>query len=384
MIELSEVRFRSSPHIELKMLSELSPEQQDAFRELERDTDFYGLLVPRRPSAINIKSVGRETAELFRGLSSPARIDAAMLGESGARADVVDLVLDCILEVESDGDFVSGADALPLVCPAPPEPRADHAVARLSREALLYAQDIESIDAATLTSAIYFYNRIPLSRFWEERFPDRDAVAAHLGVHAGSLHALLEEHWTFVPPESSNGWLSWYPRAARRRSSGDVTYKLYVSPRPEHVRDAFASLVRVLARCPGSQMKIGQDAAGLLRPDKMVAYFHSREELDEAAMATQRELAGCPAHGVPFTAGIDAAGLLSWAIDPPDTSRALSWLGRESWRLWLAQKMGSAFAVAKQARGNTTEPWRFVVERVRRLGVDVERWTPEESLWSAS
>lgn len=384
MIELSEVRFRSSPHIELKTLSELSPEQQDAFRELERDADFYGLLVPRRPSAINIKSVGRETAELFRGLSTPGRLGSMLLDRSEARAEVVDLVLDCILEVENDGAFHTGADALSLVCAAPAEPRADHAVARLSREALRYAQDIESVDPQTLTSAIYFYNRIPLSRFWTERFPDRAGVAAYLGIDRGSLRALLEQHWAFAPPEHSNGWLSWSPLAPRRRSADGVTHKLYVSPRAEHVRDAFASLVRVLATFPGSQMKIGQDAFGLLRPDKMVAYFHSREELDQAAAATQRELAGCPAHGVPFTAGIDADGLLSWGLDPPDTSRALSWLGRESWRLWLAQKMGSAFAVAKEARGSAIEPWRFVVERVRRLGVDVDTWTPEASLWRNS
>src|SRR5205823_13789071 len=68
----------------------------------------------------------------------------------------------------------------------------------------------------------------------------------------------------------------------------------------------------------------------------------SREQLDRAAAAVLARLDGCPAHGVPFTAGIDAAGLLSWGIDPPDTERVLSWMGRESWRLWLATKLGDA------------------------------------------
>ncbi|HYH09372.1 MAG TPA: hypothetical protein VEK11_20160 [Thermoanaerobaculia bacterium] len=384
MVELSEVCFRSSPLIELKTLAELPPEQQEPFRDLERDADFHGLLVPRLPSAVNIKSVGRETAALFRGLASPSRIDPALLENSEVREDLIDLVLDGIFEVESSGAFVSGADAFPILCTLPHATAAATAVARLSREALLYAQDLETDVPQILTSAVYFYNRIPISRFWRSRFPDRDAVSAYLGIDRGSLRTLLDQHWHPAPVEKSNGWLTWYSRTPRQHSGGDVTFKLYVSPRPEHVRDAFEGVVRALASFPGSQMKIGQDAAGLLRSDKLVAYFYSREELDEAAQAVQRELAGCPAQGVPFTAGVDADGLLSWGVDPPDSSRALRWLGRESWRLWLAQKIGSALAVARQARGTTVEPWLFAVERVRRLGVDVDSWTPTASLWSAS
>ena len=409
MIELTEVRFRSNPEIELKTLAELPAEQQDAFRELERDAGFYGLLVPRAPSAVNLKSVDRETAELFRGLTVPSHLDSALLTDDEGRADVIDLVLDSILEIETGGAFVSGADAAALLFPdalachpeprgrrrtfsgsAPPEkpfgvcaPQGDTATARLSTEALRYAQDLSSAVPQVLTSAIYFYNRIPISRFWTARFRDRDTVAAHLGIDNGPLAALLDQHWHSVAAEKSNGWISWFPRQPRRRESSDVTFKLYVSPRPEHIRDAFEAVVRVLAGIPGSQMKIGQDAAGLLRPDKLVAYFFSREELDEAAEAMLRELAGCPAQGVPFTAGIDANGLVSWGLDPPETERALSWLNRESWRLWLAQRLGNAMAVAKQARTRSIEPYRFAIERVRRLGVDVANWTPAESLWRA-
>jgi len=163
---------------------------------------------------------------------------------------------------------------------------------------------------------------------------------------------------------------------------GAATYKLYVSPRPENIRDAYEAVVRTLAG-RDIDFKIGQDAGGLLRPDKMVAYFGDRAELDDVATELRARLAGCPAHGVPFTAAIGADGLLSWGLDPPAHERALSWLGRESWRLWLASKLGTAVAFAKM-ESQTAEPWRFAVERVRRLGVDVERWTPSESLWRAA
>jgi hypothetical protein len=374
MPELHEVRFRSSPLVELKQLGELAPDQRERFRDLESDPDFYALLVARPPLTTNLKSVARETAELFLSLATPSRLDAAVVDD-----DVIDLVLDGILEIESGDGFVSGADALPLMWrtgnPACPD-RQDC----LSSTALLSAQDLAVTDAQTLTRALYLYNRIPTSPFWKSRFPDSAAVLAHLGADRGPLRALLEREWT---ASTFDGWLSWSSRQPMRRTGDEVTYKLYISPRPERIRDAFEVVVRVLSRFPGSQFKIGDGVAGLLRPDKLVTYFTTREELGEAASALHRELAGCEAHGVPFTAALDESGLLSWGVDPPDNERVLRWLQRQSWRSWVVQRLASALAIAKTARSAAAvEPWRFALERARRQGVDVETWTPAASLWS--
>ena len=180
----------------------------------------------------------------------------------------------------------------------------------------------------------------------------------------------------------SKGWLSWTSESWSRGDS-DVTYKLYVSPRPERIRDAFAVVARVLPAFEAAQFKVGDSAAGLLRPDKLVAYFKTREMLDDAAAVLRRELAGCEAQGVPFSAGLDDSGLLSWGIDPPENERPLRWLGGSSWRLWIARRLGAAVAIAKSARSAVAaEPWRFAVERVRRQGVDVATWSPTPALWS--
>ncbi len=385
MIRLHEMRFRSSPFVDLKQLADLAPEQREPFRELESDADFFGLFVPRAPLRMNIKSVARQTADLFRRLETASHLDGALLDDDEYRNDVVDLVLDGILEVEQGGAFLYGADALPVVCAPLKEPDLHNAAARLSRDALLHAQDLESGDPRFLTNALYLYNRIPMSPFWKARFPDRDSVLAHLGADRGPLRVLLERDWIPHPPERSRGWLSWFSKAPVARGGGGVTHKLYVSPRPEQIREAFEVVVRVLTGFPGTQFKVGDDASGLLRPDKLVTYFLTREQLDEAAAELRRELAGCVAHGVPFTAGIDDAGLLSRGIDPPDSDRALSWLGRESWRLWVVQHLAAALALAKSAQsGAAVEPWRFAIERVRRQGVDIETWTPSSALWRLS
>ena len=380
MTTLHEIRFRSNPHLELRQLGELAAEQREPFRELESDPDFYGLFVPRPPLTMNLKSVARQTAELFQSLSTPSRLDPALLGDDDYRGDVVDLVLDGVLEIETGDGFVSGADALPLVCPPAEAPALRDAAARLSLDALLHAQDLESVQPQALTMALYLYNRIPMSPFWKTRFANPDAILSHLGADRGPLRALLEREWN---ARTTAGWLSWASKSSARRGEDDVTYKLYISPRPERIREAFEVVARVLSDFPGTQFKIGDSAFGLLRPDKLVTYFTSREQLDEAADLLHRELAGCDAHGVPFTAGLDDSGLLSWGVDPPDSDRVLRWRQRESWRLWVVQRLANALSIAKTARGaNAVEPWRFALERARRQGVDIETWTPSATLWS--
>ncbi len=383
MPELHEMRFRCSPFVQLKRLDELGLEQRAAFRELESDPDFYGLFVPRPPLTMNLKSVARQTAQLFQTLATPARLDSALLADAESVDDVIDLVLDGILEIESGDGFVSGADALPLVGASAGATAAGGAIAQLSRQALLYAEDLEASDPRTLTTALYLYNRIPASPFWKTRFAGRDEVLAHVGADRGSLRVLLEREWLAF--HTTAGWLSWATRTAGPRSRDEVTYKLYVSPRPERIREAFEVVVRVLSAFNGVQFKLGDGAAGLLRPDKLMLYFSTHQALLEAASVLRRELAGCDAHGVPFTAGLDDSGLLSWGIDPPESDRALRWLHRQSWRLWVVERLAAALSTAKGARSaSAVEPWRFALERARRQGIDVETWTPTATLWSRS
>lgn len=374
------MRLRANPQVELQQLGQLAAGQREMFRDLEADPDFYGLLVPKPPLAMHLQSAPRRTAELFRSLQEPGTLPDEVLCDA---EDIVDLVLDGILEIESNDGFVSGADALPILCDAPPPPLHDDATGRLSHEALLHAHDLETSDPDALTAALYLYNRLPWSAFWEARFPDGDAILSHLGADRAPLRLLLDRDW--IASGQPNGWLHWSARTPRRQTPNDVTYKLYISPRLEQLRDTFEVLVRVLCDFPASSFKVGGCAAGLLRPDKLVAYFATREDLAEAAAQLRRKLAGVRAHGVPFTAAIDEDGLLSWGVDPPDEERALKWLGRDSWRMWVARRLGAALSISKRARtAAAVEPWAFALARARRHGIDVDAWVPTARLWSAA
>jgi len=379
MRPLRELRFRSSPDIELKQLGDLAPEQREALRDLERDPDFYGLFVPRPPLSISLKSVTRPAAMLFQSLATPSRLNGAHLDDE----DIIDLVLDGILEVWSGDRFVSGADAFSILCQPAASLEFRDAAARLSRDALLYAHDLETTDPSTLTRSLYLYNRLPLMPFWKTRFAVSDAFLAYLGADRAPLRGLLDREW--IASRSVKGWLSWSSKMPLPPNESEVTYKLYISPHPDWIRDAFEIVVRVLADFPGAHFKIGAAAEGMLRPDKMVSYFTTRAQLGEAAEVLGRELAGCAAHGVPFTAGLDDSGLLSWGVDPPDNDRVLRWLGRDSWRLWVVKRLGAALSIGKSASGaDVIEPWRFAIERARRHGIDVQTWTPSATLWSVA
>jgi hypothetical protein len=169
-------------------------------------------------------------------------------------------------------------------------------------------------------------------------------------------------------------------RAGLRTSTSGTTYKLYVSPLPESLAGGFAAVLDALTAAHAFQFKVGSNAPGLLRPDKIVAYFHRFESLAEAAEIVRQRLDGAPAHGVPFTSEIGGGGLLSWGVDPP---RFTGWAASEgpSWRFWVARRLAAALLAAHDGVPEAVEPYRFALERLGLEGVDTATWTPGALLW---
>jgi hypothetical protein len=378
--------FRANPNYELVLFDRLPLEQQEVLGSLQNDPDFYGILRSRQPSGLGIKSVCRDTALLYLTLQQAGQLPAyvkTMFGNECNQA-IAELVLDGILEIEQNGTFVAGADAFGLIYGEDSSATAPGKVARLSIEALKYVQALEINDSLKLSARLYLYNRLPLSPRWKRMFPTPEAVAEHLGVQVGGANRpLLEKHWSRVPLAPPNDWwLMWRSRQARSESRKKTcTYKLYISPSCEFVRDAFQATTTVLSELQALCFKIGKDVYGMLRPDKLVAYFASFEELQEAANRLRLELEGCPAHGVPFTSEITNDGLLSWGMDPPGQQPLPLWQEHESWRLWVTNRLATAMLMAKAAGSKTVEPWQFALERLRLEGVDTESWTPAQTIW---
>jgi hypothetical protein len=391
--------LRANPLYELVLYDRLPAPQRAALAELAQDPGFYGVLrlredgsaPPAGPQAL--KSVDRDTALLFLTLREPGPLPSyvrAQLGEAAPRT-VARLVADGVLGIESGGDFLSGPTALARLGdggPGEPAPGAGR-IAALSAAALRYGQALALNDPSLLAWRLYSYNRQPLTPRWARLLPTPEAMARHLGIAPRGAHRkLLDRAWT---PVEMAGWLAWFarPRQGREPSDGAAgraggpTWKLYVSPRAEGLAEGFGAVLEALTAARATQFKVGSDANGLLRPDKIVAYFPSYERLAEAAASVLARLDGVPAQGVPFTAEIGGGGLLSWGVDPPDDQRSVLGGGRESWRVWVAHRLAWALIAARpeDPEEKTIEPWRFALERVRLDGVDTATWTPSAALW---
>lgn len=386
LTDLLEATYRANPSYELVQFDRLPAAEQAALPGLDADPDFYGLLVPRGRTDLGVKAVGRDTALLYLTMDKPGKLPTYVrrLFGDDHRQPIAELVLDGVLEVEADKGFVSGPAAYPLVVADGEPTGADGAIARRSIEALKYAEALDIADSLTISARLYGYGRQPLSPRLLRKFPTPAAVSQYLGVGArDATGSTLAQLWLSIPPsQPSDRWLTWASRFARHAPSASATtYKLYVSPDPEFVRDAFEATVRVISESSAPSFKVGGDVYGLLRPDKLVVYFWTFDDLQAAAHSLADRLTGSPAHGVPFTAEIAGDGLLSWAIDPPRHRSAGGWQQPESWRLWVTNRLAIALLSAKAAPGAAVEPWRFAMDRLRLDGVDTASWAPTPAIW---
>lgn len=243
-------------------------------------------------------------------------------------------------------------------------------IAALSLRALHLAAQLPDGDGVRIGRWLYRYGTLPSTPEAERDFGPEDDPMVILGLTRGgrARRRLAERYEGATYP----GWLSFTHNAAPPEPHAG--FKLYVSPRPEALAGAFPILADRFAALDVRAFKVGRSLDGLLRPDKIVAYFDTRAHLDIVAAAVAKALAGCPAQGVPFTAtwpgkGWDADGLLSHGVDPPPGSAA------SSWRAWVTRRLADALVAARPATGAAA------VEAVLRAaaagGIDTTRWTAD-------
>jgi hypothetical protein len=370
--------FRANPDYDLVLFDLLSASERAALGELGDDPELYGVLRPRRGAELDQRAASRDTALLFLTLRDPGPLPAYVADVAGENyeREVAKLVLDSVLEVEQDGQFVSGPAAAASVEPEAPE--AADRIAKLSRRALEYGELLGDVPHELLTLRLYHYGRHPVSPMWKRRLASERAVEDYIGLsRSHSIRQILERGWREVEMEEGSAWRMWHPRGESWGHDRAGRYKLYVSPATQALPGTFATVVDALGGARhGVGLKLGRDVYGLLRPDKLIAYFRTLEALRAEAARLAARLTGTPPHGVPFTAEVTKDGLLSWGIDPPPSSG-----NGGSWRLWLAGRLAEYLLAARRANANGVEPSRFALERLRLDGVDVETWIPDAKIW---
>jgi hypothetical protein len=373
------LRLRANPAYELVLFDRLSPSEQEALDALRHDPDLYGVLRPRNNARLTMKSVSKETALLLMTLQTISPLPQYAIAALGSQCDSVigQMVLDGILEIEAEGQMLSGPAALESVLGRREAAKTETLLAALSLRALEYADALGTADPPTLSQRLYAYNRVPASPRWRRLLSDDAAVSRHLGTESQRLARMLSSSWVRVPSDAKgNGWTVWQSRRATLHRNAMATYKLYVSPACAELPAAFAATVEGLSRSASFEWKVGKNVFGLLRPDKIVAYFSEFADLQETAAHLAAKLEGCPAQGVPFSAEMGGGGLLSWGIDPPAEDHSVPWLERESWRVRICNRLAATLALAKTSKQKGMPAARFALERMRLDGIDTDTWTP--------
>lgn len=367
-------RFRLNPALDLKRFEELPPAQRQALTDLEQHGELEAVLVPRDASSnLTVKAVDHRMATLFAGLRQPAVLDPDDDPGELARS-ISALLLDGVLQIEADDGFVSGPSAHTLIFGRISDGRTEDRPTDLSIEALRYGQTLPLGDARSLSHRLYAYNRVPLHPRWQERFGDPERARTALGLGPRDrLTALLATDYELTEP---GGWRSW-SRVAYDPEG--LHHKLYVSPHPESLPAAFRITVETLVELGVRAFKVGDGLFDLLRADKLVAYFESRDEVLEAAGALTSRLSGLRPQGVPFTAALTPDSMLSWGVDPPIDGALVAWRGVESWRLWITNQLAVSLLLARGQETGGVPPWRFALDHLRLQGIDTETWTIHET-----
>jgi hypothetical protein len=380
--------FRAGHAFELVVFDRLPLEEQAVLAELRTDPDLYGVLRPRVGSGRTFRAIGKDAALLMLTLQQPGPLPFFVFsGDVEATVEAVtELVLDGVLEVEDGGRFVSGSAAATLFAGEPePESTNQGRLSLLSRDALRYGEALEVGDPERLAARLYAFGRRPVTPELARQFRDDEALLTFLGAGSGSVLRLhLDQDWRSAEHSDSRGWLAWSRPGRRNRRATEPVYKLYASPSFADLPRTFETVIERLGRRDDAQFKIGRGAEGLARPDKLVAYFESLDALLEVANDLTSALDGISSDGVPFSAEIALDGALSWGMDPPTTERALTWQAPDSWRLWVVRRLAVAMVAALLDKEPSMPPSQFALERLRREGVDVDRWTPSAAIWSAA
>ena len=377
-------RFRASPLFALVAHDELAPDQRAAFGALAGRADYFGLLMPDTALPLSTKTVGPDLAGLLLGLRQPALLPPALrdAASPSQRRALLQLVLDGILEIETSQGFVCGPQAAAMGFTQTPghDARPASLLQRLSMQALQCAAAVPDLAPLALASRLYRHHGVPLTPDWQQRWGHLDDTRDLLGLGADTaLGGLLFEHYVEVEHAA---WHMWQ-RADRADTvaAAALPVKLYISPHPQALAQAASWAVELLVRARVPAFKLVRGGLGLLRPDKLIAYFETAEQMQAVAALLAPALRGCRAQGVPFTCALGDDGLLSWGSDPPDDHRLLDWQRVESWRSWITRRL--AFALV-QARGSGESPaacCHFALERLRLDGIDIHTWSPAPGAW---
>jgi hypothetical protein len=362
--------LRVNPAYQLVAAAELGQRHREALGDVVEQPAFAAVLIASIESGLPDKVLDSASVDLLEAVVGAGQSKHELRDDDQLR-----LLYDYVLVGEFDDGWFGGPSAFDrLADPVVARPDThDHPNDVLTGRSISYLDSIARLgltDVERICTRLYCAGRIPLSSRWTSAYPDETAVLALFGT------SLVDDGWRqAISVEQAGGWLLFHRDDSRTDSrTVDFPYKLYVSPHPAVLSEVIPVIVRSASSAGASRFKIGADAVGVLRPDKMVFYLTSADELSAVAAAVGHAIHGTTAHGVPFSAALSDDGLLSWGGDPPIEEGPIG-SSRESWRLSVCRRLAEGLRVAVGVEFQHASPTDFALARLQLDGVNVSTFT---------
>jgi hypothetical protein len=386
--------IRLNPLFRIKPVDELTEAQRIGFRRVLSGKNVHSLLHAPREAKLSVKALNRELAELLTCLREPARVadlPARFVERSGPELQriIVRLILDGVLEVDSDGTFISGLEALNRVM-SPPKPDAADVTGEtnftrvVSGTALDFALASVYTHPRDLSWILYNFNRLPMHRIRRRLLHDESSVARFFDLDAEGRWPGMPDSVRPIPPDRNEDgeylpffqiWRSWRI-GRRRRGKEELGYKVYFSPLPGDAPAVFKIVRDRAAEAGAHAMKTARVVSALLRPDKLIVYFTRISTALRFADSMLDATHPYRGQGVPFTYQTDPRSpLISVGVDPPGA------FGIEnSWRRYVTDRL--ALAIQGAHRSDAEDVRGYIRSYMNMFGVDVDEWRPVKRDWS--
>lgn len=377
-------RFRISPLFTLREWNELNYQEKELISELHDEMEVYGLFSPTVPTpSLSTKVAYRELAFVYLHLLHNGLLPhyATLLPEDSFSKAIAQLVLDQVFEIEWNGKFVSGTGAVEALFGKSifDDNLVPDYLGLLSKQGIEYALYLDNVDMRIIANRLYTFNTQPcdssVKKIFAEESDTRDFVFSLSQKGTGSL---LNNEWHLLSDPLKDHWLGWtrhHFKDSPPVQKDNSTYKLYISPVIQDMPGVMAVVLPVLSSSDAFHFKIGNGIQGLLRPDKMVAYFDNKSSLLAVAGELKDKLNGFTTQGVPFTAQADDRGILSWGVDPPDTD-VLESVEGGSWRCRVTDLLSLGIMQAKAENLDQEQSIILISSRLYVAGIHPLKWMP--------
>jgi hypothetical protein len=275
------------------------------------------------------------------------------------------LILDGLIEVRSKDRFLSGVTALKFL--GDESGGGVEEASAVSALALQYALAVRHLKPSVLAQRLYAFNSLPAVRSEAQDHAADFAACTGVDVNDPSPH-MGGFAWTL---ERDSGWLYF-----RRGASRGGRFKVYLCPKSQDIHKVIPTFAEVLGR-NGGVFKMAFPRDFLVRPDKIIAYFPTFQELQQGLSAMVGLTREARVQAVPFSAPVPKMPLLSWGVDPPSRSMRKA----RSWRSWLTVQVAECVQGIPAAK-TSIEALDHLKAALQLRDIDPVSWLPLQQLVS--